>query len=555
MACENHSNCSLHGQCYNGMCICEVQFTGMNCTQTNIGYTAAFSAIFSILLLIGAVQLIICICAEYKKLKHPTICCAFRLTTQKLLLGVVIAASTTRVLYFSLQGVIPEQWLIPMESAYHPLLITGLSLVVCYWSEAFFLETVNADASRKARFLSKSAVAFSAFNIVIYIILTAHIVATGVGCYQPGSNELWLNGAFQAIFGILLFVVYVIFLTIGVEIFFKLRGAFALDSSAAQSTSNQSEFVNSKEIFKSRLALIFQALLTLLTIFCIIFDAAGNLWKDKVNSRTRSIHELMYRIAEVGTVLWFPCVLWNTSCPEKLWFLNPRCLLQLTGDAGERLLSVTTVEGGFLRRKDKHKNYNTFDQAADSAESSSQEEGECWICYDREKTDAGNLISPCACKGGMAQVHHNCLRTWLVQHAHVEKVHCKVCKQMYKIEQQKISFFQMLKNSKRSVMIIPSVVIAVSAPCASVLVFMLCDTLPTSVKVLVIGITIILELAVFKYLGVNFSKLYQVTRTSALRILNQSVSSSKQSIDDCTREDISLINSEETDHDDHTVAP
>ena len=36
---------------------------------------------------------------------------------------------------FLLKGVIPEQWLIPIQSAYHPLLITGLSLVVCYWSE------------------------------------------------------------------------------------------------------------------------------------------------------------------------------------------------------------------------------------------------------------------------------------------------------------------------------------------------------------------------------------------------------------------------------------
>ena len=532
MACENHLNCSLHGQCYNGLCICEVQFTGLNCTQTNIGYTAAFSAIFSLLLIIGAVQLFICIYAEYKKLKHPTICCAFRLTTQKLLLGVVIAASSTRVLYFSLQGVIPEQWLIPMESAYHPLLITGLSLVVCYWSEAFFLETVNTDASRRARFLSKSVVAFSAFNILIYIILTAHIIATGVGCYQPGSEELWLNGAFQASFGILLFFVYVVFLAIGVEIFFKLRGAFALDNNDAQSTTSRSGIVNSREIFQSRLALIFQALLTLLTILCIIFDAAGNLWKDKVNSRTRNVHEIMYRIAEVGTVLWFLCVLWNTSCPEKLWFLNPRCLLQLTGDAGERLLSAASVEGGVVKRKDRHRNYNTFVEPSDIAEASSQDEGECWICYDCDETDAGHLISPCACKGGMALVHHNCLRKWLVQHSQVDKVHCKVCKQKYKVEQQKISFVHLLQDSKRSVIIVPAVAIAVSAPCASVLVFLLCDTLPTSVKVLVIGVTILLELAVFKYLGVNFSKLYQVTRTSALRILNQSASSSIQSLDD-----------------------
>ena len=29
MACDNHSNCSVHGQCHNGVCICEVQFAGI----------------------------------------------------------------------------------------------------------------------------------------------------------------------------------------------------------------------------------------------------------------------------------------------------------------------------------------------------------------------------------------------------------------------------------------------------------------------------------------------------------------------------------------------
>ena len=554
MACENHSTCSSHGQCYNGTCVCEVQFTGINCSQTNLGYTAAFGVIFSLLFLIAVIQLTICIYAEYKKSKHPTVCCAFRLTTQKLLLGVVIAASSTRILYFSLQGIIPEEWLIPMESAYHPLLITGLSLVVCYWSEAFFLETVNVDASRKARFLSKSAVAFAVFNIIIYVILTAHFVATGVGCYRPGSEELWLNGAFQASFGIVLFVVYVIFLTIGVEIFFKLKGAFAIDGSVSQTANSHNEIVNTKEIFKSRLALIFQALLTFLTIFCIIFDATGNLWKHKVNYRTRSIHEIMYRIAEAGTVLWFPCVLWNTSCPEKLWFLNPRCLLKLTGDAGERLLSATSMEGGgLLKRNIKPKNYNTFVQTSSNAESFSQEEGECWICYDRDNADAGGLISPCNCKGGMAQVHHNCLRTWLVQHSQVENVYCKVCKQKYKVEQKKINFVEMLKNSKRSVMIVPAVVIAVSAPCTSVLVFMLCNTLETFAKVLVIGVTVLLELAAFKFLGINFSKLYQVTRVSALRILNQTTASPKQPSDDITTQDATIVNWNEAGHNNEII--
>uniref|UniRef100_H2Z864 Uncharacterized protein n=1 Tax=Ciona savignyi TaxID=51511 RepID=H2Z864_CIOSA len=222
-----------------------------------------------------------------------------RVTTQKLLHGLVIAACISRVLFFSLQGVIPKQWIAPMESAYHPFLITGLSLVVCYWSEVFFIETASVEASRRAQFLSKSLAAFSVFNISLYLLLIGHFVAAGLGCYSGHNHEVWINGAFQASFAILLFAVYVVFLAIGVEIFFKVRGAFTISSNEGQASSSE-DIVNHGEIFKSRLALVFQALLTLLTVLCVIFDAVGNLWKYKVNLSTRSAHEVVYRIAEVG---------------------------------------------------------------------------------------------------------------------------------------------------------------------------------------------------------------------------------------------------------------
>jgi hypothetical protein len=40
---------------------------------------------------------------------------------------------------------------------------------------------------------------------------------------------------------------------------------------------------------------------------------------------------------------------------------------------------------------------------------------DCWICYDPERTDAGDLIQPCQCKGDVASVHHECLRKWLME--------------------------------------------------------------------------------------------------------------------------------------------
>ena len=42
------------------------------------------------------------------------------------------------VCYHFFQGLIPDIWLQTMERVYDPLLITGMSLVVCYWSEVIF---------------------------------------------------------------------------------------------------------------------------------------------------------------------------------------------------------------------------------------------------------------------------------------------------------------------------------------------------------------------------------------------------------------------------------
>lgn len=42
---------------------------------------------------------------------------------------------------------------------------------------------------------------------------------------------------------------------------------------------------------------------------------------------SRSWHDVVFRLAEIGVALWFPCVLWNSMAPERLWLLNPRRLL------------------------------------------------------------------------------------------------------------------------------------------------------------------------------------------------------------------------------------
>jgi len=50
---------------------------------------------------------------------------------------------------------------------------------------------------------------------------------------------------------------------------------------------------------------------------------------------------------------------------------------------------------------------------------------DCWICYDPERTDAGDLIQPCQCKGDVASVHHECLRKWLMEVCNYVRDNCQ----------------------------------------------------------------------------------------------------------------------------------
>lgn len=134
---------------------------------------------------------------------------------------------------------------------------------------------------------------------------------------------------------------------------------------------------------------------------------------------SRNWHDIVFRIAEMGVALWFPCCLWNSMAPEQLWILNPRKLLNRQTDAaipstsGESKSSSAEEGRTFLLRKD------------------------CWICYDSDKDEP--LIQPCKCTGDVSSVHHECLRRWLVESCNTTETQlsCKVCGFPYEIQKSK----------------------------------------------------------------------------------------------------------------------
>lgn len=110
-------NCSGHGECMNGTCFCEVcyyfffinklncflkiQYDGDECHTPNMPYYISFATIFFLLAFVSMVQLIMCVVAEYYRMKSPTVLRASRITTQKLLYFVVFLAASLRGAYFT----------------------------------------------------------------------------------------------------------------------------------------------------------------------------------------------------------------------------------------------------------------------------------------------------------------------------------------------------------------------------------------------------------------------------------------------------------------------
>jgi len=79
----------------------QIQFDGPECHIPNLSYYIAFATIFFLLAFVCLIQLVMCIVAEWQKMKAPSFLRACRVTTQKVLYFVVFLASIIRGAYFT----------------------------------------------------------------------------------------------------------------------------------------------------------------------------------------------------------------------------------------------------------------------------------------------------------------------------------------------------------------------------------------------------------------------------------------------------------------------
>jgi von Hippel-Lindau disease tumor supressor len=221
-------DCSGHGECYNGTCVCEVQYDGASCHEPNMPYFVAFASIFYVICAVTLLQLVCCIRAEFRRMKTPSLLRACRITTQKALYVLVFMASASRAFYFSMETT-SLNWASNLLNAYYPIILTGFSLLVCFWAEVFHLQNIKWE---RPRFLSKSFFGFLTFNVITYSVLIAEIVCKQYYTHSSEHDKIFFTHVFNSCYALLLFVVVIFFLIYGVEVYFKVRGGFLMDASS-----------------------------------------------------------------------------------------------------------------------------------------------------------------------------------------------------------------------------------------------------------------------------------------------------------------------------------
>ncbi|KAK8407307.1 hypothetical protein O3P69_002096 [Scylla paramamosain] len=222
-ACQ--ANCSGRGECLNGTCVCLVQYEGDTCREPNLAYFISFATVFYLIAAVSLAQLVVCVRAEYMRQKTPSLRRACRVTTQKMLYVITFVAATLRGAYFSSPANADLKLAPSFVSAFYPIILSGGSLIVCFWAEAFHLRDIRCE---RPRFLSKSFCGFLTFNVLTYSLLVAEILLTR----QTGTLEerSFFTHIFNGCYAVLLFIVVVFFLIYGVEVYFKVRGGFIDDT-------------------------------------------------------------------------------------------------------------------------------------------------------------------------------------------------------------------------------------------------------------------------------------------------------------------------------------
>ncbi|XP_062530389.1 E3 ubiquitin-protein ligase MARCHF4-like isoform X3 [Bombyx mori] len=257
----------------------------------------------------------------------------------------------------------------------------------------------------------------------------------------------------------------------------------------------------------------------LILIVCFLAsETLSEFWKTKVPVVSRNWHDLVFRLAEIGVAVWFPCALWNSMAPERLWLLNPRRLLA-------RQLDDAKLADLLAQHHHDAKNVER-NSLVDSVGSSR----DCWICYDSSRAEP--LIRPCRCTGDVSAVHHDCLSRWLVEcsvsksvtwspqsAASPDGLKCKVCNTPYIVQEtNRVEWERGFTWSHWAGT--AAAVTALTGAAAGA--WALAQLYPSSlVRVLAAGAALLVCYVALRFLGTNTVSAYHRARVYGLKILTE----------------------------------
>lgn len=574
------ANCSGRGECLNGTCFCLVQYEGDTCRDPNLAYFISFATVFYLIAAVSLAQLVVCVRAEYKKLKTPSFRLACRVTTQKMLYVITFVAATLRGAYFSSPSNADLKLAPSFMSAFYPIILSGGSLIVCFWAEAFHLRDIRCE---RPRFLSKSFCGFLTFNILTYSLLVAEILLTRET--DTLEERSFFTHVFNGCYAVLLFIVVVFFLIYGVEVYFKVRGGFVNDTIIVGHVH-------------SRTPPHHQDLPPLLTdpdtpsstpTSSIISPLAPSSSSPSTSPKKFSPKELPEGSSKVSgeqeqdpsTQRLVPDQLQvNGLVPPHRGVDQSQLHQSRFGLVFQACMLMTTVcflfsdvLGGFWKNRVPLMSRNAYDiifrvvelgvalwfpcvlwncmspeqlwilnpkkilkkldidrslelgqpvqQKGEGGTVSEDSGAECWICYDTERTDAGPLIQPCDCRGDVGAVHHHCLRKWLMECAEnsSENLSCKVCGAVYQLERGRAWWIGQGFTPRHWLQTATLVtVMCVTIAGAWTLIQMYEDAY---VRSLAAGATLLIIYVCLRFLGFNTFSAYQRARYSAVKILGR----------------------------------
>ncbi|KAK3596817.1 hypothetical protein CHS0354_015670 [Potamilus streckersoni] len=402
--------------------------------------------------------------------------------------------------------------------------VAFVQLCLCIWGE---------HSRRKCSSLT-NAYKFTIQKFLYFLIICATVVRgtyylTKWRASDGATSELWLvyypllltsfslivglwaedlvSRLYNGMFALIILTTVVFFLIYGVEVYFKFHGA----------ESVLYDGLDAAQVHMSRTGLIAQACLQLFIVLFLILDGLKQLWMDKVSVPGLNLYDIGFRLVEFGVALWFPCVLWNCFRPEELWVLNPRRIFK------QLSIDCHASESDLLIPK-KQTSYG-------ATEAHDTDLGDCWICYDNDRQDAGALIKPCKCRGDVSTVHHGCLKKWLAEC--VEAGHdfkCKICGKHYKLERgwvwqpNGVSSAECLKT-------LACLFVILGCPAAAILIAN--HLHEDNHKLLVIGGTICIEVFAIRIFASSILLVYKKMRLAGTKILGTVMSPIDPS--DCPR--------------------